>query len=284
MQGLIAHCDTSIVSRFDLMNCTTPEGTNTFRPIPHRTLLLEAERAIREAGLTKVSEAHALSANGLRYFGVLEVRNGASQTDHALMVGLRNANDKSLRAGIAAGACVLVCDNLSFSGEVVVARKHTVHILDDLPALVDGAVEKIRTLHVRQDERFAAYKAGVLEKQVADAMMVEMLRQRIITATQLPRVLREWEEPSHEEFREGGMTGWRMFNAVTEVLKPKSHNQLNSLADKTQKLHHLLDNAIGLGPQIAQRVENEEPPEAVDEEMRDSVATGYLAERDKSGL
>lgn len=40
------------------------------------------------------------------------------------VLGLRNSPDKMFPAGIVAGASVFVCDNLSFSGVINLARKH----------------------------------------------------------------------------------------------------------------------------------------------------------------
>ncbi len=42
---------------------------------------------------------------------------------------VRNSHDKTFPAGIVAGTQVPVCDNLSFAGEISLARKHTSNIL-----------------------------------------------------------------------------------------------------------------------------------------------------------
>jgi hypothetical protein len=55
-------------------------------------------------------------------------------------------------------------------------------------------------------------------------------------------VLREWRAPRHNEFRAGGRTAWRLFNAFTEGLK----GNLDALPRRTQALHGLLDGACGL--------------------------------------
>ena len=51
-----------------------------------------------------------------------------TRTTSAFVVGVRNSHDKSFPAGLVIGASIFVCDNLSFSGEVKLARKHTVHV------------------------------------------------------------------------------------------------------------------------------------------------------------
>jgi len=71
------------------------------------------------------------------------VANNESAADFALVVGLRNSHDKSFPAGLVIGASVLVCDNLSFSGEVRLARKHTYPIIATLRGC-NPAKRKIR--------------------------------------------------------------------------------------------------------------------------------------------
>ena len=78
--------------------------------------------------------------------------------DYALVVGLRNSHNKTFPVGLVAGATVFVCDNLSFSGEVRLTRKHTVHLQRDLPQLVGRGVGKLAELWSHQRQRIDAYK------------------------------------------------------------------------------------------------------------------------------
>ena len=60
----------------------------------------------------------------MRYFGLMEIHTQKASDDYCWVLGLRNSHDKIFPAGIVVGAAVLVCDNLSFSGEIKFARKH----------------------------------------------------------------------------------------------------------------------------------------------------------------
>src|SRR5262249_30769696 len=145
---------------------------------------------LERAGLSVVSEAHGLSRDGARYFGLLEVVNGRPDGDFGLVVGLRNSHDKSFPAGLAVGAHVMVCDNLSFSGEVSLARKHTAHVERDLPQLIDRAVGRLGDLRRSQEERFAAYKGKEFADSAAHDLLVRALDARVLPVTRLPDVLR----------------------------------------------------------------------------------------------
>jgi hypothetical protein len=51
-----------------------------------------------------------------------------AQRDYAMALGIRGSNDRSMAIQATAGARVLVCDNLAFSGDsgtIVLRKKHT---------------------------------------------------------------------------------------------------------------------------------------------------------------
>ena len=240
--NLILHCLSALATRDQLERAAvhTPPPTATWHPIPHHDFLTGVESSLLHSGLTIVSEAHGLSCDGNRYFGLLQVANDSNAADFSLVVGLRNSHDKRFPAGLVVGASIFVCDNLSFSGEVRLARKHTVHVQRDLPHLIDKAVGRLGDLRRTQEQRFAAYKSHVITDQEAHDLVVRSLDARIIPVTQVPQVLREWRRPRHPEFAE--RTAWSLFNGFTEVLK----GRLDALPARTTALHGLMDLACGL--------------------------------------
>jgi hypothetical protein len=239
--NLMLHAGAKAASREQVAAVPTPPRTRTWVPIPHGRLLDGLQAALEQAGLSVVSDAHGLAHAGTRYFGLLQVVNGHADQDFGLVVGLRNSHDKTFPAGLVVGASVFVCDNLSFSGEVKLARKHTAHVERDLPALIGRAVGGLGDLRRTQEQRFAAYKASELADAAAHDLVVRALDARVVPATKVPQVLREWRQPRHPEFR-GGRTAWRLFNAITETLK----GRLETLPGRTQALHGLLDAVCGL--------------------------------------
>jgi hypothetical protein len=240
--NLILHSGASAVSRDQVAVVRTPERTPSWVPIPHHRLLEGVQATLERAGLHVVTEAHGLTKDGNRYFGLLQVANGHPDHDFGLVVGLRNSHDQRFPAGLVVGANVFVCDNLSFSGEVRLARKHTAHVERDLPNLIEGAVGRLGDLRRSQEQRFSAYKRHELTDGAAHDLIVRSLDARVLPVTHIPGVLREWREPRHPEFREGGRTAWRLFNAFTETLK----GNLDALPRRSQALHGLLDSACGL--------------------------------------
>lgn len=109
------------------------------------------------------------------------------------------------------------CDNLAFSGEVQAARKHTVHVLRDLPDMVYRTLSDVSRQRGRIDEEIRTMKTRIVTAREAHHLMVEAMRLRAISAANLPKVLCEWEWPQHLEF--APRTAWSLFNAFTEVQK-----------------------------------------------------------------
>lgn len=240
MNGLMIHAGANHVDENKLASVATPERTPSWVPVPHHTLLCGVRDSLTRAGLPIVSEAHALTGNGARYFGLMQV--GDQGGEFSLVVGIRNSHDMAFAAGLCLGASVFVCDNLSFRGEVTLARKHTVNVARDLPMLIERAVGRLGDLRRSQEERFDTYRHIEIGDAQAHDLLIQAFDARILPVTKLPTALQEWRTPRHAEFAENGKTAWRLWNALTEALK----GSLDQLPRRTTALHGLIDTACGL--------------------------------------
>lgn len=233
--NLCLHCGAAEVPRKALSAVPTPAATETWRPIPHEEYVRQVEWELPRYGLDIVAEAHALTHDSSRYFGLIQVQNGCNSLDYSWVLGLRNSHDKTLTAGLVAGAQVFVCDNLAFSGEVCVSRKHTSYILEDLPGLVGNALGRLLLMFKSQDQRVERYRATRLSDADAHDLTVRALDSGVVCASRIPELLKEWREPRYREFEP--RTVWSFFNATTEVLK----GALHLLPRRSQALYRLCD-------------------------------------------
>lgn len=234
--NLVLHAGGRVATREQILNTTTPEATDTHVPIPHGRLIELVETTLARAGYSVIAQAHALARGHDHYFGLLQLANGTNSDDYALVAGLRNAHDKVFNAGFLAGSGVFVCDNLAFSGEVKIGRKHTRYIERDLPRLVEVAVGKLGGLRVSQDERIKAYQETPITDAEAHDIVIQSLDVRVIGSRLIPTVVEEYRKPRHEAFKPRNV--WSLFNAYTEVLKKCS---VFDRPRSTQALHGLLD-------------------------------------------
>src|SRR5205823_885790 len=134
-----------------------------------------------------------------------------------------------------------VCDNLAFSGEIVITRRHTRWIMRDLPRLVLDGVGQLTQRWHSQEERYDRYRQTPVADPEAHDLVIRALDAQAITTTQVPQVLRDWRKPRHAEFRD--RTGWSLFNAFTGVVGASS---VWTVAKRTQVLHGVFDAHCGL--------------------------------------
>ncbi len=238
---LTLHCGATAVDIDQVATVKTPRPTSTWMPIPHHQLIQTVQRTLATTNLTIGSQAHSLTHDGSRYFGLMEIHGRKTSADYCWVLGLRNSHDKTFPAGIVAGATVFVCDNLSFSGEVKFARKHTRFINRDLPQLTERAIGLLLSKWHDQDKRIEAYKQSAIDDASAHDLVIRACDVGVCSNRLIPSVLHEWREPRHDTFESRNV--WSLFNSFTEALKG---GNLNELPKRTEALHGLLDVAVGL--------------------------------------
>ena len=223
MDTLVLHRGGWEATKADLASVPVPDPTESYHPVPYGRFVEEVELHVPRFGLTIQSQQFAVARDGDQMFGVLTCTNGHDAGDYALAIGLRNSYDRSLSVGLVAGTRVFCCDNLAFSGEVQMHRKHTANVFRDLPDLIYRMLSQVQVMKVRTDEEIAGMKVLQVSQERAHHLMVEAIRKGVLPASRLPKVIDAWEDPRHEEFQP--RTAWSLFNAFTEVLKTGAPRQ-----------------------------------------------------------
>ena len=103
------------LTREELARVATPAATATHKPIPHIAVVEKLIEALGFRQIGVVREEYAVSSDGMRMFGVMDLSSGFDGCRFA--VGLRNSHDKSFRLSCTVGLRVFVCENLAFHGE-----------------------------------------------------------------------------------------------------------------------------------------------------------------------
>jgi len=217
---LMLHAGGWSASMAELLRVPVPAATDSYMPVPYDRLIDEVKLQLPRFGLHVSREEYGLARGGNQLFGVLSCRNGRPDQDYCLAIGLRSSYDRSLSVGLVAGSRVFCCDNLAFFGDVRSMRKHTTYVLRDLPGIVYRMLAEVAQQRSRIDEEIAALKSRIVTAHEAHHLMVEAVRRGAISSAKLPKVLREWEAPRHQEFTL--RTAWSLLNAFTEVQKTAS--------------------------------------------------------------
>lgn len=239
--NLTLHCGAAKVERQQVLDVATPANTDTWYPIPHMDFVSQIETALTAGNMRVVEQAHSLTKDGNRYFGLFQIANCNPTDDFSYILGARNSHDKSFPAGLVVGSQVFVCDNLAFSGEIKIARKHTRFIMQDLPKLVSNAVGMLSEKWTLMSDRIAKYKTTEISDRDANDFIIRSLDVGATTLQQVPAIISEWRTPRHPEFA-ADKTAWRLFNAYTEIGKETS---LTLLPQRTIRLHGMMDAQVG---------------------------------------
>ena len=256
--GLMLHCGAVERDREIIKNIPTPQametprintktgeqtGTSVWQPVSHEMLTRLTEKTLQNSGFEIKEQQFGVSPDGARFFGLMEIAgnnldgNGAAENGYKRLLGLRNSFDKSFAAGLACGAHVIVCDNLSFSGEVTAKHKHTRNIVKKLPGLILEAISKIPAQFEFQDKRIEAYKNESFDQFKLGDTLIELIRNGAIPSGRVAvDICDEFKNPRQKCDTDSKV--WNLFNATTEVLKkiPQA-----AMLDRTIKLHRHLD-------------------------------------------
>ncbi len=242
--ALVLHRGARQVSVDELNEVKAPAAVGRWFPLAHTAVLGRVKETLAEAGFEVKREALARSKLDARFFGVLDLGTPLS-AGVSLSVGVRNSFDKSFPLGFCAGSRVFVCDNLAFRSELLVKRKHTRHGERRFANDIAGAVVKLNQFREDEGRRIAAMKVTDVTGDRADSLILSAFEKGIVTTPHLPKLIREWREPKHEEFAD--RTYWSLFNAFTSALGDRARANPHLYATLTMRLSaHLMPPALAL--------------------------------------
>jgi hypothetical protein len=235
---LLRGSGTELVTVAELIKYEAPPPQGRWYPVSHIDVYIKAMDTMRDFGFDVRREQLTVAKEGKRFFGTLDLASTLAD-GVTLSVGIRNSVDKSFPIGFVAGSRVLVCDNLSFYGDLLVTRKHTKHGALRFGIDIGEAVSRLSQFQEEESKRIAVMRNEHVTDMKAESLIVRAMDQDIITSQDIPKVLTEWRVPGFKEFED--RTLWSLFNAFTSALKPKSNANPQRYASLTMKLSaHLL--------------------------------------------
>lgn len=213
---LLAHCGTSKITREELKLIPTPAGSATHQPFPHFELVRELIQTLGFRQISVVREEYAVSNDGMKMFGVLDLETTFDGCRFS--VGVRNSNDKSMRLAMTVGYRVLVCDNLAFHGDFTpVLAKHTKHV--SLVDILSVGVDRMQRNFEPMKKQVEAWKATRLSDEAAKLIIYRaFIEGKLAAPKHLARGVHDhYFNPRIEEF--APRTLWSLSNAFTSTFK-----------------------------------------------------------------
>ena len=213
---LLAHRGTEKIDREALKLMPLPEATKTHQPVSHYQIVEALLETLSFRHIHAKREEYAVSRDGMKMFGVLDLETEFRGV--CFSVGVRNANDKSMRLAMTVGYRVFVCDNMAFMGDFMpVFHKHTRKL--DLIDVVSIGVDKIQRNFEPLRQQITNWQERELPNDQAKLIIYNAFFERGLA---IPRHLvqvvhKNYFEPQHEAFRPRTM--WSLSNAFTSSFK-----------------------------------------------------------------
>lgn len=219
---LIAHCGAQRVSRQELHCIVPPPPTNTWRPVAHNELMVAVEAELARRSLTITRESYAVQREGALLFGVLDLA-WQHTNEFAAAIGIRTSNDKSISLQLAVGLRVFVCDNLSFSGDLIALnRRHTSGL--DLAVELASALDRYQNGFQTLSHHVDRLKNSLLTDRQAKLLIYRAFEQAIMPVRFFSAVHGTYFAPEHQRtepalaaFSERSL--WSLHNSFTHHVK-----------------------------------------------------------------
>lgn len=260
MSTLLYNSATDIkVTRNDLAFMPTPPALGSrHKPYSFADFTNKVVSSIERHGLAVKDEDFAITKDGMRLFGLINVRKpctdvipfgsnvAPNKAPWNLVIGLRGSHDQKISRGIALGSQVLVCSNLCFHGNLGNwATRQTTNIDDRIPALIDDAIGQIQPAFSSLTVDFDRFNSTRISRDQGDNLLVSIFRAGGFSSSQLGRAINEWETSSIAEHSQNGRNIWWLFNAATQSLKPNGANSNhNDLQDRSTIIFNHLNDTV----------------------------------------
>ena len=213
---LMAHCGSSKITREELKVIPTPAGSTTHQPLPHFEIVGALVETLSFRQISVVREEYAVSGDGMKMFGVLDLETTFDGCRFS--IGVRNSNDKSMRLALTVGYRVFVCDNMAFQGDFTpVLAKHTKHV--NLVDILSIGVDRMQRNFEPMRQHIEQWRGLQIMDETAKLVIYRAFIEGEFEASRqlAPIVHENYFNPKFAEF--APRTMWSLENAFTSALK-----------------------------------------------------------------
>jgi len=221
-----------------------PVFTESWHPFSHAVVLDAVAAACKKFNLTVERKEYSIRKNS-KMFASWEVRSRsevlvAQKRDFTLAIGIRNSIDKTHSVGLCAGERITVCDNLMFSGDFVIFRKHTGRLeIEEIQFFAEEALDTLLPKMNQFHKWHEKLKATKITYDQASLLTVAAMKQDLIPSSKFPQF---YDLFYVKESRYATtLHGWH--GAATEIMR---ENSLLTIQWKNERLNKFIDYQVPL--------------------------------------
>ena len=218
-----------------------PEETESYTPVSHDWVVEYIEENVADmlgGSFELKNNKFGLSWNDQCLFGQACFQNSDDYV--GLNVAYRNSYNKEFSLGIAFGAQVFICENGMLSGEVIVAKKHTVNVFESFKQVVSENMTKATNTYHKMIEDVDFMRSKTITDLNAYQILGIARGQNILSPRVFEKALKEYAKPSFDEHKDGSLM--QVYNACTEALKSELYP--DRAMNKRIELHDVFKSKI----------------------------------------
>lgn len=207
---------TQKITRAELKQVPTPEGSDTWRPIGYYELITTFDKVMAEHNVTLQREEIFIQRGGNLMYAVIDLQRGYGSKlpkakDVGWSMGIISSLNKRVGVQILAGLRVLSNDNLLFSTDHIGLKRRYTSRTNLHDVISDGFEDFVQNYKILSEE-IERMKATPVTDSQARLVIFEVFYKQIFPLKWMRNVTKLYLSPEHKEFKTGNL--WSLINAV----------------------------------------------------------------------
>lgn len=217
-----------------------PQGSR-HRPVNQGMALQMFKNEINKRGISVTKEQGLLDKTGRKFMYVANIDMGEND-ERGYNVGYVNCNDRSLSWRGLVGENVFICSNMVISANIIGKSKHTSSIHENLLGKIGNTFENLDIFMEKRENEVWHMKDFHMEDVNVGRCLLNIARNNIVPANNIPKIVHEWDNPSHDDFRP--RNAWSFLNCCTEINK-QSRNP-GHFIERSDQLNNVVKEIVGI--------------------------------------
>jgi len=233
------------VTEAEVIAVPEPTFTKTWHPVSHAKIVNAVQTVCEDRGIGITSTDYSMNKSGTKLFASYGLDIGGNGDCH-YMLGFRNAIDMSFAIGFTAGTMITVCSNMMLSGDLLIFRKHTSALNENLllklsDDALGGAIKKMDALY-RWHQSLKEYYVPIDDFK---KMTFDLIAAGVFSGGQFSNYMdcvdAERKISNYGTVLDGARSLYVVHGGVTRLLR---NANLLRLSDSTAKLETVVNNYL----------------------------------------
>jgi len=221
MSAHLSHGKSHLVSFAQLQAMPAPKSLSPMhKPVAHSVLVEHLRAEAHSRGYDVVREAFALDARNVKVFGTMDLvlRGAPHDAESILSLGFRNSTNRELAIKGVAGRRVMVCDNMTMSGDMIaIMKKNTIGL--DLAVALTAGFDKFLKHATTLDRAIMRLQSKAIADAEAKAMIYDAFNAGVVPVRLFGYVGSHYFHPREEMTDCAPRTVYGLYNAFTRAVK-----------------------------------------------------------------